>query len=92
MERILGQKGNYRLYNDGCATVPYIITIERKRSLKVALLLGKEYKIHLSTQITEMPSMLFVKLMTNSMMKFHRRVIFPMGTSINQLNYYEKGN
>lgn len=34
MERILGQKGNYRLYNDGCATVPYIITIERKKVLK----------------------------------------------------------
>ena len=30
MERILGQKGNYRLYNDGCATAPYIITIEKK--------------------------------------------------------------
>ena len=34
MERILGQKGNYRLYNDGCATVPYIITIERKKVFK----------------------------------------------------------
>ena len=34
MERILGQKGNYRLYNDGCATAPYIITIERKKVFK----------------------------------------------------------
>ena len=34
MEKILGQKGNYRLYNDGCATAPYIITIERKKVFK----------------------------------------------------------
>ena len=27
----LGTKGNYRLINDGCATVPYIITIEKKK-------------------------------------------------------------
>lgn len=34
MERILGQKGNYRLSIDCCATVPYIITIERKKVFK----------------------------------------------------------
>ena len=34
MGKILGQKGNYRLYNDGCATAPYIITIERKKVFK----------------------------------------------------------
>ena len=28
---ILGTKGNYRLINDGCATVPYLITIEKKK-------------------------------------------------------------
>ena len=28
---ILGTKGNYRLVNDGCATVPYLITIEKKK-------------------------------------------------------------
>ena len=28
---ILGTKGNYRLINDGCATAPYIITIEKKK-------------------------------------------------------------
>ena len=27
----LGTKGNYRLINDGCATAPYIITIEKKK-------------------------------------------------------------
>ena len=27
----LGTKGNYRLINDGCATVPYLITIEKKK-------------------------------------------------------------
>ena len=67
MERILGQKGNYRLYNDGCATVPYIITIERKKVFKGGFIAWERVQIHLSTQITEMPSMLFVKLMTNSM-------------------------
>lgn len=28
---ILGTKGNYRLVNDGCATVPYLITLEKKK-------------------------------------------------------------
>ena len=27
----LGTKGNYRLINDGCATAPYLITIEKKK-------------------------------------------------------------
>lgn len=25
------EKGDYRLYNDGCATAPYIITIEKRK-------------------------------------------------------------
>lgn len=29
-EKILGTKGDYRLINDGCATVPYLLTLERK--------------------------------------------------------------
>ena len=28
---ILGTKGKYRLINDGCATAPYLITIEKKK-------------------------------------------------------------
>ena len=29
-EKILGTKGDYRLINDGCATIPYLLTLERK--------------------------------------------------------------
>lgn len=28
---VLATKGDYRLYNDGCATVPYLITIEKRK-------------------------------------------------------------
>ena len=31
MASILAEKGNYRLINDGCGTIPYIITIEKKK-------------------------------------------------------------
>ena len=30
-EKILGTKGDYRLINDGCATVPYLLTLEKKK-------------------------------------------------------------
>ena len=36
----IGTKGNYRLINDGCATVPYLITIEKKKYIQVAVLSG----------------------------------------------------
>ena len=29
-EKILGTKGDYRIINDGCATAPYLLTLERK--------------------------------------------------------------
>lgn len=29
--RVLATKGDYRLYNDGCATAPYLITIEKRK-------------------------------------------------------------
>ena len=28
---VLASKGDYRLYNDGCATAPYLITIEKRK-------------------------------------------------------------
>lgn len=28
---IFAEKGDYRLVNDGCGTVPYLLTIERKK-------------------------------------------------------------
>lgn len=28
---VLARKGDYRLYNDGCATAPYLITIEKRK-------------------------------------------------------------
>lgn len=28
---VLATKGDYRLYNDGCATAPYLITIEKRK-------------------------------------------------------------
>lgn len=31
MASILAEKGDYRLINDGCGTIPYIITIEKKK-------------------------------------------------------------
>ena len=31
MVSIIAEKGDYRLINDGCVTVPYIITIEKKK-------------------------------------------------------------
>ena len=30
-EKILGIKGDYRLINDGGATVPYLLTLEKKK-------------------------------------------------------------
>ena len=30
-EKISGTKGDYRLINDGCATVPYLLTLEKKK-------------------------------------------------------------
>ena len=30
-EKILGTKGDYRLINDGCSTVPYLLTLEKKK-------------------------------------------------------------
>lgn len=29
--RVLETKGDYRLYNDGCWTVPYLISIEKRK-------------------------------------------------------------
>lgn len=31
MARIIAEKGDYRLINDGCGTIPYMITIEKKK-------------------------------------------------------------
>ena len=31
MASILAEKGNYRLINDGCRTIPYMLTIEKKK-------------------------------------------------------------
>lgn len=28
---VLASIGDYRLYNDGCATIPYLITIEKRK-------------------------------------------------------------
>lgn len=28
---VLATRGDYRLYNDGCATAPYLITIEKRK-------------------------------------------------------------
>ena len=30
-EKILGTKGDYRLINDVCATVPYLLTLEKRK-------------------------------------------------------------
>ncbi len=30
-ENIFATKGDYRLVNDGCATVPYLLTLEKKK-------------------------------------------------------------
>lgn len=29
--RVLATNGDYRLYNDGCAIAPYLITIEKRK-------------------------------------------------------------
>ena len=50
---ILGTKGNYRLINDGCATIPYLITIEKKKYIQVDASYGKESQTHQYIPITE---------------------------------------